>query len=75
MFRSAARPSLSSTVVHAWNEGMASLRDPKKSVGVKRFRGLDAAISAADFSDPEPPEQSRVTIGRSELLASQQLKR
>ncbi|MDR1463315.1 MAG: type II toxin-antitoxin system HipA family toxin [Azoarcus sp.] len=53
-------------MVHAWNEGMASLRDPKKSV---KLRGLDAAIAAAGFSDPEPPEQTRVTIGRSELLA------
>lgn len=53
-------------MVHAWNEGMASLRDPKKSVG---FRGLDVAIAAAGFSDPNPPENERVTVGRSELLA------
>jgi serine/threonine-protein kinase HipA len=52
-------------MVHAWNEGMASLRDPKKSVA---FRGLDSAIAASGFSKPEPPERTHVTIGRSELL-------
>jgi serine/threonine-protein kinase HipA len=58
--------SVAKQMVHAWNDGMSSLRDPRRSVA---FRGLDAAISAAGFSDPEPPERSRVTIGRSELLA------
>jgi serine/threonine-protein kinase HipA len=53
-------------MVHAWSEGMASLRDPKKSAS---FRGLDAAIAAAGFSDAEPPEQPRAVIGRSELMA------
>ncbi|UCV17921.1 type II toxin-antitoxin system HipA family toxin [Ferribacterium limneticum] len=59
-------------MVHAWNEGMASLRDPKKSVA---FRGLDGAIAAAGFSEPESPEPTHVTIGRSELLAPQRRKR
>lgn len=59
-------------MVHAWNEGMASLRDLKKSVA---HRGLDATIAAAGFSDPEPPEQPPVTIGRSELLAPPQRRR
>lgn len=63
---------LAKQMVHAWNEGMASLRDPKKHVA---FRGLDAAMTAAGFSDPEPPEQTRMTIGRSELLAPQRRKR
>jgi serine/threonine-protein kinase HipA len=54
-------------MVHAWNAGMASLRDPKNPV---RYRGLDNAINAAGFSEPVPPETSRQTIGRSELLAS-----
>lgn len=63
---------LAKQMVHAWNEGMASLRDPKKSVA---FRGLDDAITAAGFSDPEPPEPTQVTIGRSELLAPQRRKR
>ena len=58
-------------MVHAWNEGMASLRDPKKSVA---FRGLDGAIAASGFSEPEPPEKIHVTIGRSELLAPKRQK-
>jgi serine/threonine-protein kinase HipA len=62
---------LAKQIVHAWNEGMASLRAPKKSAS---FRGLDAAIAAADFSDPEPPEQPRVMLGRSELMAPPQRK-
>jgi serine/threonine-protein kinase HipA len=52
-------------MVHAWNEGMSSLRDPK---GIQ-FRGLDAAIAAAGFPAAEPPAP-RETIGRSELLAA-----
>ena len=53
-------------MVHAWNEGHVPLRDPRRSVAV---RGLDAAICGGRILDPEPPERSRVTIGRSELLA------
>lgn len=53
-------------MVYAWNDGMASLRDPKSTVA---FRGLDAAIVAAGLSEPEPPEQASVVVGRSELLA------
>ena len=53
-------------MVHAWNEGTGSLRDPKTSV---LHRGLGDAITEAGFSDPAPAEPSRVTIGRSELLA------
>lgn len=59
-------------MVHAWNEGMSSLRDPKKSIAV---RGLDNAIAAAGFSDPEPAEATRVTLGRSEMLARQHRKK
>ncbi|MBA4243702.1 MAG: type II toxin-antitoxin system HipA family toxin [Pseudomonas sp.] len=59
-------------MVHAWNEGMSSLRDPKRAV---QFRGLNVAIAAAGFSDPEPAEKSGVTIGRSELLAPPRRKR
>lgn len=58
-------------MVHAWNEGMASLRDPRQSLA---FRGLDAAITAAAFSDPEPPEPPPV-IGRSELLGARRKRR
>ncbi len=54
-------------MVHAWNEGISSLRDPKRA---PQFRGLDGAITAAGFSDAAPPDGSRVVIGRSELLAS-----
>lgn len=53
-------------MVHAWNEGMSSLRDPRKSVA---FRGLDAAIAAAGFSEPEPAERARTVVGQSQLLA------
>ncbi len=53
-------------MVHAWNEGMSSLRDPKKPLAL---RGLDPAIAAAGFSDPEPPDRSRTIIGQSELMA------
>ncbi len=59
-------------MAHAWNEGISSLRDPKRAI---QFRGLDDAIATAGFSDPEPPEKSRTTIGRSELLASPRRKR
>lgn len=52
-------------MVHAWNDGMASLCGAKKSVA---FQGLGAAIEAAGFSDASPPEKP-ATIGRSELLA------
>ncbi|MBP6019934.1 MAG: type II toxin-antitoxin system HipA family toxin [Burkholderiaceae bacterium] len=52
-------------MVHAWNDGMESLRSPKSLVA---FRGLDEAIAQAGFSDPEKPESGREVIGRSELL-------
>jgi serine/threonine-protein kinase HipA len=52
-------------MLHAWNEGMESLRSPKKSV---HFKGLTPAIEAAGFSDPEPAEPAREIIGRSPLL-------
>jgi len=53
-------------MLHAWNEGMSSLRDPKRNA---QYRGLDAAIAASGFAEPAPPEPLGVTIGRSELLA------
>lgn len=59
-------------MVHAWNKGITSLRDPNKSITV---RGLDAAITAASFSVPEPPKSDHATIGRSELLATQPRKK
>lgn len=53
-------------MVHAWNDGMASVRSPKQALP---FRGLDAAIAGAGFSDPEPPVLGKEKIGASELLA------
>ncbi|MEW9580272.1 type II toxin-antitoxin system HipA family toxin [Paraburkholderia sp. DGU8] len=52
-------------MLHAWDDGIASLRAPKKSV---QFKGLRPAIEAAGFSDAEPPERTREVIGRSPLL-------
>ncbi|SMG06492.1 type II toxin-antitoxin system HipA family toxin [Paraburkholderia susongensis] len=52
-------------MLHAWDDGMASLRSPKKSL---QFKGLKPAIEAAGFSAPEPPERAREVIGRSPLL-------
>lgn len=57
-------------MVHAWDEGMSVLRDPKHSTA---FRGLDEAIASAAFSDPEPPERPKV-IGRSALMGERQRK-
>jgi serine/threonine-protein kinase HipA len=54
-------------MLHAWNEGMMSLRSTK---GDNQLRGLDAAIEAAGFSDATPAQRSRTTIGRSELLGA-----
>ncbi|MHB1272513.1 MAG: hypothetical protein ACYCZD_07025 [Rhodanobacter sp.] len=58
--------NIAKQMVHAWNEGTNALRSPKRDAG---YRGLDAAIEAAGFSDPEPPEPSRTSVGQSELLA------
>jgi serine/threonine-protein kinase HipA len=52
-------------MVHAWNDGMASLRSPKSLVA---FRGLDEAIAQAGLSTPVRPENGREVMGRSEML-------
>lgn len=52
-------------MLHAWNEGIASLHSPR---GIAQFKGLSADIKAAGFSDPTPPKPPK-TIVRSELLA------
>lgn len=57
--------SVAKQMLHAWNDGMESLRSPKKSVP---FKGLTTVIEAAGFSAPEPPERPREVIGRSPLL-------
>lgn len=59
-------------MLHAWNDGMESLRSPKRTAPLRK---LSAAIEAAGFSEPEPPENDRVSIGRSELLARPRKKR
>ncbi|MDB5994514.1 MAG: HipA protein [Pseudomonas sp.] len=58
-------------MVHAWNEGMETLRSQKAAA---HFRGLDSAITEAGFSGPKAAESSRVQIGRSELLAPRKRK-
>ncbi|SHH96386.1 type II toxin-antitoxin system HipA family toxin [Pollutimonas bauzanensis] len=52
-------------MVHAWNDGMASLRSSKSLVA---FRRLDEAIAQAGFSESKRVESGREVIGRSELL-------
>ncbi|WP_176060835.1 type II toxin-antitoxin system HipA family toxin [Paraburkholderia sp. BCC1876] len=52
-------------MLHAWDDGMSSLRSPKKSL---QFKGLKPAIDAAGFSAPEPAQRAREVIGRSPLL-------
>lgn len=59
-------------MVHAWNEGMSSLRSPKQATP---FKGLDQAIAEAGFSAPETAKPRREVIGRSELLAPRGRKR
>ena len=53
-------------MLHAWNDGMESLRSPKKNV---KLKGLSKAIEAAGFSAAQPPDPAREVIGRSPLLA------
>ncbi|KND57896.1 Protein hipA [Candidatus Burkholderia verschuerenii] len=53
-------------MLHAWNDGMASLRSAKPQVALKE---LTPVIEAAGFSDADKPDQAREIIGRSELLA------
>jgi serine/threonine-protein kinase HipA len=51
-------------MLHAWNEGMASVRSARPD---GKLKGLSRYIEAAEFSSPAPPERPRV-VGRSELL-------
>jgi serine/threonine-protein kinase HipA len=53
-------------MLHAWNDGMESLRSPKKNV---KLKGLSKAIEAAGFSAAQPPGPAREVTGRSPLLA------
>jgi len=52
-------------MLHAWNEGMASLRSAKPQV---TLRALTPVIEAAGFSDADKANNGREVIGRSELL-------
>ena len=56
---------MTSNMLHAWNDGMESLRSPKKSVVL---RALAPDIEAAGLPAPEPAVHERAVIGRSELL-------
>jgi serine/threonine-protein kinase HipA len=51
-------------MLHAWNEGMATVRSARKD---HKLKGLTRYIEAAGLANPAPPERHRV-IGRSELL-------
>jgi serine/threonine-protein kinase HipA len=56
---------ITAQMLHAWNDGMASLRSVRSE---RRFKGLTADIEAAGLPEPQrPPRQE--TIGRSPLLA------
>ncbi|KVQ55804.1 type II toxin-antitoxin system HipA family toxin [Burkholderia territorii] len=52
-------------MLHAWNEGMASLRSAKPQAAL---RALTPVIDAAGFSDADKADNGREVIGRSELL-------
>jgi serine/threonine-protein kinase HipA len=52
-------------MLHAWNDGMTSLRSVRK---YPLFKGLSEHIKAAGFSDATPPERPQ-RLGQSELLA------
>lgn len=54
-------------MLHAWNEGMGSLRSTKPQVALK---ALTPIIEAAGFSDADKADNTREVIGRSELLAN-----
>ncbi|QGZ65606.1 type II toxin-antitoxin system HipA family toxin [Paraburkholderia acidisoli] len=54
-------------MLHAWNEGMASLRSAKPQVALK---ALTPVIEAAGFSDADKADTERAVIGRSALLAN-----
>lgn len=58
-------------MVHAWNEGMETLRSSKSA---PHLRGLESAITQAGFSGPRTAQDGRVQIGRSELLAPRRSK-
>ena len=54
-------------MLHAWNEGMATLRSNKPQASLK---SLTPVIDAAGFSDADKADNTRTVIGRSELLGN-----
>lgn len=58
-------------MLHAWNEGTASLQSPRSET---RYKLLTPHIESAQFSAPEPPDPARI-VGRSEGLASRSKRR
>ena len=56
---------ITAQMLHAWNDGMASLRSVTSE---PRFKGLTADIEAAGLPEPQRPLRPEV-IGRSSLLA------
>jgi serine/threonine-protein kinase HipA len=55
---------ITAQMLHAWNDGMASLRSARSK---PRFKGLSADIEAAGLPEPQRPPR-RESIGRSPLL-------
>lgn len=56
---------IATQMLHAWNDGMCTLRSPKK---LPQYRGLDAAMAAAGIGPADNPEK-RGALGRSDLMA------
>lgn len=62
--------SVAKNMVHAWNAGMSSLRDPRTP---EKFMGLTQAIEHAGFSDADKPAKA-ARVDESPLLASRRRK-
>ena len=56
---------MTANMLHAWNDGMESLRSPKKRGAL---RPLTADIQAAHLPNAEPAIHERFVVGRSPLL-------
>jgi hypothetical protein len=53
-------------MLHAWNEGMASVRSARKD---NKLKGLTRYIEAAGFSDPTPPVRPKM-VGHSQVAGN-----
>jgi serine/threonine-protein kinase HipA len=58
-------------MLHAWNEGMCSLRSSKPQAVLK---SLTPVLEAAGVSEADKADDSRTVIGRSDLLANSRKK-